>query len=95
MKIRNVIHRGLKQFIERDRTSGLPAAYVEKIRNILTFLQEMADVDELVSVPTWKAHRLTGNRRGAWSLAVTRNWRITFSIADEQEIVDLDFEDYH
>ena len=51
---------------------------------------------ELHSIPSWKPHRLTGHRKGVWSLAVTRNRRITFRI-DEADgaIVDLDFEDYH
>jgi len=41
MKIRNVIHRGLRRFIESDDASGLSASVVEKVRNIVTFLQEM------------------------------------------------------
>jgi toxin HigB-1 len=86
----------LRRFIERDDPSGLPAAHTEKIRNILSFLQDMADVAELDDVPNWRAHRLRGDRKGRWSLSVTRNWRITFQIDDDvDEIVDLDFEDYH
>ena len=47
-------------------------------------------------VPSWKAHQLTGDRKGIWSLNVTRNWRMTFRIdRTEGEIVDLDYEDYH
>ncbi len=38
--------------------------------------------------------RLTGDRKGTWSLFVTKNWRMTFRI-DRDEIVDLDYEDYH
>jgi proteic killer suppression protein len=96
MQIRNVIHRGLRRFIERDDASGLPPAVVEKVRNIVTFLQEMEDVRELRDVPSWKAHPLSGDRKGTWSLAVTRNWRITFGIdLANKEIVDLDYEDYH
>ena len=95
MQIRNVIHRGLRRFIERDDASGLPPAVVEKVRNIVTFLQEMEDVKELRDIPSWKAHSLSGDRKGIWSLAVTRNWRITFGIdADTKEIVNLDYEDY-
>lgn len=96
MDIRSVAHRGLRRFIVKDDPSGLPAAAVEKIRNIISFLQEMSGTDELRSIPGWRAHRLTGDRRGTWSLTVTRNWRITFRI-DEAEgaIIDLDFEDYH
>ena len=96
MKIRNVVHRGLRRFIQRNDLSGLAPPVVEKVRNILTFLQEMEDAQELHDLPSWKAHRLTGDRKGTWSLTVTRNWRITFRIDQtEGEILDLDYEDYH
>lgn len=96
MNIRNVRHKGLRRFIEKDDASGLPPASLERIGNIVSFLQEMGSAEELHDVPTWKAHPLTGDRRGSWSLTVTRNWRITFRIDEEQnEIVDLDYEDYH
>jgi len=96
MKIRRIVHKGLRRFIEQDDPSGLPPAFVEKIRNILSFLQEMEDVDELLTIPGWRARRLTGRRKGVWSLTVTRNRRITFRINEaELEIADLDYEDYH
>jgi proteic killer suppression protein len=96
MLIRNVVHRGLRRFIQRDDPSGLPPSAVEKVRNILTFLQEIEDVQELQSIPSWKAHQLSGDRKGTWSLSVTRNWRITFRIDRiEGEILGLDIEDYH
>jgi proteic killer suppression protein len=85
----------LRRFIERDDPSGLAPPVVEKVRNILTFLQEIEDAQELRAVPSWKAHQLTGSRKGTWSLTVTRNWRITFRIDPlEGEIFDLDYEDY-
>lgn len=96
MRIRNVLHKGLKRFIERDDVSGLQPAMAGKIARMVSFLQEMAHEDELRSVPTWKAHRLTGDRKGTWSLLVTKNWRLTFRLStDEIEIIDLDYEDYH
>lgn len=96
MKIRNVVHRGLKRFMQHDDASGLSQSAVERVRNILTFLQEMEDARELRDIPRWKAHQLTGDRKGTWSLTVTRNWRITFRIDQtEGEILDLDYEDYH
>ena len=79
-----------------DDATGLPARYVDKIRKILAFLQDMERVDELRAIPSWKPHRLGGNRRGTWSLFVTRNWRITFRIdRKEGSIINLDYEDYH
>jgi proteic killer suppression protein len=96
MRIRNVLHKGLKRFIERDDPTGLQPAVVAKIGRMVSFLQDMAYEDELLVVPTWKAHRLGGDRKGSWSLFVTRNWRLTFRIdADQIEIIDLDYEDYH
>jgi len=90
-----VVHRGLRRFIERDDASGLSPAVVEKLRNIVTFLQEIEDAQELRDIPSWKAHQLTGDRKGTWSLTVTRNWRITFRIDQgEGEIFDLNYEDY-
>ena len=96
MKIRNVIHRGLRRFIESDDASGLSASVVEKVRNIVTYLQEMENPRELQDISSWKVHQLTGDRKGTWSLTVTRNWRMTFRIDRSQgEIIDLDYEDYH
>ena len=96
MKIRNVVHRGLRRFIQHNDPSGLAPAVVERVRNILTFLQEMEDARELRDIPSWKAHQLTGDRKGTWSLTITRNWRITFRIDQtEREILDLDYGDYH
>ena len=96
MKIRNVIHKGLRRFIEDDNASGLPAAVIPKIRNIVSFLQDMEEEGELRTVPSWKAHQMTGDRKDTWRLFVTKNWRITFKIDHaEIEIVDLHYEDYH
>ena len=96
MKIRNVTHRGLRRFIERDDASGLAPSAVERVRNIVSFLQEMEDAQELRNIPSWRAHPLSGGRRGTWGLRVTPNWRITFRIDQTQgEILDLNLEDYH
>jgi len=94
VRIGNVAHRGLRRFIVDDDGAGLPPAAVAKLRRMISFLQDMGRESELHDVPTWKAHQLTGDRKGTWSLPVTRNWRLTFRV-DEGEIVDLDFEDYH
>jgi proteic killer suppression protein len=95
MKIRNVVHKGLRRLIEDDDTSGVQAAVVDKLRRIVAFLQDMDREDELRTVPSWKAHRLTGDRKGTWSLFVTKNWPLVFRIdQDEIEIIDLDFQDY-
>ena len=94
MTVRSIAHKGVRRLFLRDDSAGVPSAAVDKLRNMLGFLQDMEAEDELYALPVWRAHRLTGNRKGTWSLHVTRNWRLTFRI-DGDLIVDVDFEDYH
>jgi addiction module HigA family antidote len=56
---------------------------------MFAFLDAMQEADELRSLTVWKAHTLTGDRKGTWSLTVTRNRRLIFTIDDEREICDL------
>jgi toxin HigB-1 len=86
----------LQQLYEDDDVRGLPSACLDKLWKILAFLEAMEDAREFRSVPVWRAHRMSGDRKGTWSLHVTRNWRLTFWIdEDEKEICDVNFEDYH
>jgi proteic killer suppression protein len=62
---------------------------------MLAFLEAMQEADELRALTFWKVHTLTGDRKGTWSLSVTGNRRLTFTIDDDREICDLNLEDYH
>jgi toxin HigB-1 len=96
VKIRSFSHKGLKGLYTDDNAKGVPPDSADKLRKMLAFLDEMHDVGELLSLPAWKAHSLSGDRRGTWSLSVTRNRRLTFSInAALREIYDVDLENYH
>lgn len=94
MRIRNIVHKGLRRLYERDDPKGLPRDAVHKLRRMLGFLDAIASEDEVRDVPTWRAHRLTGDRRGTWSLHVSRNWRLTFDV-DGDDIANVNLEDYH
>jgi proteic killer suppression protein len=96
MKIRNIVHKGLKRFYSEDSTKGVPPDTVDKLRKMLAFLDDMQEPEELRALPSWKVHTLTGDRKGTWSLSVTRNRRLTFRVdTAEHEICDLNLEDYH
>ena len=96
MRIRNFVHKGLKKLYEDGNSKGVSADTVDKLRKILAFLDDMQDAEELHSLPSWKAHILTGDRKGTWSLSVTRNRRLTFRIdSAEDEVCDVNLEDYH
>jgi toxin HigB-1 len=96
MKVRSFIHKGLKRLYVDDTAKGVPPDTVDKLRKMLAFLDDMADPEELRTLPSWKVHTLTGDRKGTWSLSVTANRRLTFRIdALEREIYDVNLEDYH
>ena len=96
MKIRNIVHKGLRRFYSEDSTKGVPLDTVDKLRKMLAFLDDMQEPEELRALPSWKVHTLTGDRKGTWSLSVTRNRRLTFRVdTAEHEICDLNMEDYH
>jgi proteic killer suppression protein len=96
VKIRNFSHKGLKRLYVEDSTKGVPPDTVDKLRKMLVFLDNMEDPDELYALTAWKVHTLTGDRKGTWSLSVTRNRRLTFCIdSAEHELCDVNLEDYH
>jgi proteic killer suppression protein len=96
VKIRNFVHKGLKRLYAEDIAKSVPPATVDKLRKMLAFLDDMKDAEELRNLPAWKVHTLTGDRKGTWSLSVTRNQRLTFRVdVVELEICDLNLEDYH
>ena len=96
MKIRNFTHKGLKRLYADDDAKGVPPDSVDKLRKMLAFLEDMQRPEELRALASWKVHTLSGDRKGIWSLSVTRNRRLTFrtDIA-EGEICDVNLEDYH
>ena len=68
-------------------------AVAPKLRPTVHYLQDMEWEEEPRAVPDWRAHGLTGDRKGSCSLSVAANWRPTFRIdRKENEIVDLDHE---
>ena len=96
MKIRHFLHKGLKRFYVDDSAKGVPPDTVDKLRKMFAFLDNLNDPEELRALTAWKVHTLTGDRRGVWSLSVTRNRLLTFRVdSAEREICDLNLEDYH
>jgi proteic killer suppression protein len=96
VKIRTFAHKGLKRLYEDEKIKGVPPETADKLRKMLAYLDDMENPEELRALTAWKAHTLTGNRKGTWSLSVTRNRRLTFRIdAAENDIRDVNLEDYH
>ncbi len=94
MNIATIRHKGLRRFYFDDDPRGLPAGLIEKIRDVLTALQEASSPSEVALFPGWRVHRLKGRLGGSWSVTVSGNWRIVFRF-DQGQAFDVDFIDYH
>lgn len=96
MRIRDFANKGLKRLYLEDSGKGVPPDSVDKLRKMLLYLDNMEAPEELRAFTAWKVHALTGERKGTWSLSVTRNRRLAFRIDSiEREICDVNLEDYH
>lgn len=96
MIIRSIRHRGLRRLVEDDDPRFLQPAMVDRVRKVLTALILADELEGLIAdaPPGWRLHRLSGDRRGEWSVSVSGNWRITFE--EEDGCIDrLNLEDYH
>jgi proteic killer suppression protein len=95
MDIVSVRLKALRAYVESGRALGLDARVASRLRNIVAFLVAADSVEELAVPPNFGFHWLTGNRKGTGAMTLTRNWRLTFRLDENNGIVDLDLEDYH
>lgn len=109
MQIESIRHKALRRFAETGQPKGLPADSVDRLRRMLAYIDAIETAEELRVPPNFGAHLLNGDRKGEWSLFVTKSsrmadmpptcrngcWRMTFCINDAGAIEDMDLEDYH
>jgi proteic killer suppression protein len=91
--IRSINHKGLERFFLSGAKAGIRAEHAERLRLILAQLHAAVAPGDM-ALPGLRLHQLKGDRKGSWSVAVSGNWRITFSF-DGKDAIDVDYEDYH
>ena len=86
-------HRGLRRLFERGDRRGVSSNHVEKLENILVFLNRARRAEDM-DLPGFRLHRLRGDLRGFWAVTVSANWRVIFRF-DGGDAHDVDLVDYH
>jgi toxin HigB-1 len=94
MEIGSIHHKALERFYTTGKAKGL-VGDVDRLRKMLAFITAAGSLDELAMPPNYGLHPLTGNRAGTWAMIVTRNWRLTFRLDENDALIDMDLEDYH
>ena len=88
----DIAHKGLLAFFERGDARRIPPAMAPRIRRILSDLDAAVQPADM-NLPGYRLHPLAGDRRGQWSVRVSRNWRVVFRFRDG-EAVDVTLIDY-
>ena len=90
--IRSFRHKALKELF-CGRPKGIEADLRRKVSNILLVLSA-AEGPQSMNLPGFGLHELQGARKGTWTVAVNKNWRITFRF-ENGNACDVDLIDYH
>jgi proteic killer suppression protein len=91
--IKNFRHRGLQLLFERGDRSRIRPEVVTKVERVLARLNAASEPKDM-EAPGFGLHALTGDRKGFWSVVISRNWRLIFRFEDGNAC-DVDFLDYH
>jgi len=94
MEIESIDHKGLRRFFQSGNPKGL-VGDTDRLRKMLAFIDAAEAFEELATPPNFGLHELTGDRKGTWSMTVTRNWRLTFRIDEQGALIGMNLEDYH
>ena len=91
--IKTFKYKGLERFFLVGERRLLDAQQIDRIERMLDALNNASDISDLL-VPSYKLHKLSGDRAGVWSMKVSGNWRLTFRF-ENGHAYDVDLEDYH
>ena len=91
--IRSFRNRALKRFWERADSKRLPPDDIDRIVRILRLLDDATKAGDM-NVPGLHFHALQGQMRRRYAVTVRANRRITFAW-DDEDAIDVDYEDYH
>lgn len=86
-------HKGLKQFFETGKKSGIIASHEKKLKVILQRLSA-AIAPEDMNTPGMKFHKLSHNLAGFYSVSASENWRVIFKFEDH-DAIEVNYVDYH
>ena len=97
--ITSITHKGLRLLFEDDDVSKVQSIHVEKLRNILTRLDNAEALSDL-NYPGSGLHPLKGNFKRFWAIKVDKKYRVIFVFTEQKgeifvEVSDVDYIDYH
>lgn len=92
--IRSFTDKQTAAVFDGHRVKALPAQLQEVARRKLKAVDAAAEINDLRIPPGNRLERLSGDRRGQWSIRINDQWRVCFRWADG-DAHDVEITDYH
>ena len=91
--IKSFRHKGLKAFYLNGSKAGIQAKHADRLRLILARLDAACEPKDM-NLPGLRLHKLSGILKDFWTVDVSGNWRVIFKL-ERQDVIDVDYLDYH
>ena len=91
--IKSFIHKGLEEFFYTGKKKGIRPEHSKKIARTLDRLNAANDIIDM-NYPGSYLHKLSGDKKGQYSVRVSGNWRIFFEFINGDAYI-VDYGDYH
>jgi proteic killer suppression protein len=91
--IKSFKHKGLEIFFYTGSKKGIRPEHANKLERILDRLNAASDIKDM-NYPGSGLHKLTGDKKGRYSIKISGNWRIFFEFIRGDAYV-IDYDDYH
>ena len=91
--IKSFQHKVLEYFFNTGTRKGIRPDHADRIGIILDRLNAANEIKDM-NYPGSNLHKLTGDKKGQYSVRVSGNWRIFFEFIDGDAYV-VDYDDYH
>lgn len=94
--IESFADREAEKIFRGEVSRKLPRNIQESAREKLAVLDAMARIEDLWAFPALRAEKLSGDRKGQWSVRINKQWRICFCwTADKILVTAVEITDYH
>lgn len=92
--IRSFADKSTEKVFFGEMPKGFQNELFDRARRILNRIDSAHEVSDLRVPPSMRLEKLSGNRKGFWSVRVNDQFRVTFKFKGN-DAFEVKFEDYH
>lgn len=95
--IKSFKNKNLEKLMKRGVGVRLQQKHVPQLRRILTSLNDLRHPSDVRKIFGTQGHYLSvyKGKSDYWAIRVNGNWRVTFELAANGDVTNVDYWDYH